>query len=116
MSVCSGVRTVLFTPPSSLISLQSRTHSGLVRAGGGPGRNCEPLSRTHGVTLPHWVEPGSTVMTYTPGAVTGRYVFGASARSLVRMVTISVPTFSPTATPSVLALPSGMAPSDLANA
>ena len=72
MSVCSAVRTVLFLPPTSMTSPQSRAHSPLASAGGGPGRNCEGRSSTHGVTFPQCDETGSVVTTYTPGDVTGR--------------------------------------------
>ena len=41
------------TRPRSLTSLKPAVYSALVNAGGGPGRNCEPLSRAKGVTLGH---------------------------------------------------------------
>ena len=63
MAVCSGVRWVLFLPPSALISLKSRAHVSLVRLGGGPGRNWSPLVITQGLRLPQWGTAGTTVGT-----------------------------------------------------
>src|SRR5262249_14915685 len=68
-----------------------RIHSALVSAGGGPGLNCEPGSRTHGVTLPQCVETGNGVTVYTPGAVTGRQALGAVAASLARSCPVAGP-------------------------
>src|SRR5512132_3186927 len=58
IAVCSGVRWLLSFPPSALISLKSRFHTSLVRAGGGPGRNSSPLVITHGRRLPQWGTAG----------------------------------------------------------
>src|SRR2546430_362590 len=57
-SVWSAVRVVLSKAPRSLTWLKAANHSGLVRAGGGPGRNCEPLWRHQGVTCGHWGAAG----------------------------------------------------------
>src|ERR1700739_4557585 len=56
-SVSAGVRVLLVADPISLISLKSRVYRGLVNAGGGPGRNCEPSRRKKGCTVP---QPGSS--------------------------------------------------------
>src|SRR5438132_1064289 len=47
--VWSAVRTVLSLLPSALASLNAAAYSGLVRAGGGPGRNWELLVTANGV-------------------------------------------------------------------
>src|SRR5437764_6121605 len=47
--VWSAVRTVLSLLPSALVSLNAAAYSGLVRAGGGPGRNWELLVTAKGV-------------------------------------------------------------------
>jgi hypothetical protein len=44
------VRAVLLTLPSALASLNAAAYSGLVSAGGGPGRNWVLLSVANGVT------------------------------------------------------------------
>src|SRR5438132_1556808 len=57
-SVWSAVRAVLSIEPRSLIMLKAAVYSGLVSAGGGGGRNCEPLCRQKGVTWGHWGATG----------------------------------------------------------
>jgi hypothetical protein len=52
--VWSAVRAVLLTLPSALASLNAAAYSGLVSAGGGPGRNCALLSMAKGVTFGTW--------------------------------------------------------------
>src|SRR5437588_419476 len=47
--VWSGVRAEPVARPSALASLNAAAYSGLVRAGGGPGRNCELLATANGV-------------------------------------------------------------------
>src|SRR5262245_39140773 len=69
MSVCSFVRLVLVWLPSSRIWLKSSVQVVESRVGGGAGRNCDPLSITHGFTPPKFELTGITVGTYWPGAV-----------------------------------------------
>ena len=73
ISVWSGVRAlgvVMSSPPSALISLKSAAYAVLVTGSGGPGRNCEPLVSTNGVTAPH-VAPNASgwsgVKRHSPG-------------------------------------------------
>src|SRR5215207_1394312 len=49
-SVWSAVRVEPVALPSALASLNAAAYSGLVRAGGGPGRNWALLSVANGVT------------------------------------------------------------------
>src|SRR5215470_8240761 len=109
IAVCSGVRCVLFFPPSALISLKSRVHVWLVKAGGGPGRNWSGRSMTHGVRFPQCGTAGITVGTYEPGVVCGRYVSGATLPSLAHDASTAVAACSPTVMPLVFACPSGTA-------
>jgi len=48
--VCSAVRLLLLRLPISRISFKSLVHVSELSAGGGPGRNCEPVPITHGVS------------------------------------------------------------------
>src|SRR5947208_13019175 len=52
-SVCSRVRVALFFPPIARISARSRDQTSVLRAGGGPGRNCVVSRMNHGLTLPN---------------------------------------------------------------
>src|SRR5262245_829682 len=49
MSVCSAVRLVLLSPPSSPLSFTSLVQVSESRAGGGGGRNCDALVMIQGV-------------------------------------------------------------------
>src|SRR5262245_35629766 len=78
ISVCSAVRVVLSMAPSSLTWLKAAVYSALVRAGGGGGRNCEPLFKANGSTSG---QPGRTaeaksggVGCQSPGSLPGVYV------------------------------------------
>jgi hypothetical protein len=56
IAVCSGERTVLFTAPYALISLNSLAHLLLESAGGGSTRNCDGLLSMNGfITANHGV-------------------------------------------------------------
>src|SRR5262245_9155220 len=73
--VWSAVRTVLLTLPSALVSLNAAAYSGLVMAGGGPGRNWEVLATANGVisgtcTLVAGLKSGG-VGCHWPGSVLG---------------------------------------------
>ena len=50
ISVCSAVRSALFTRPSRLVSLKSAAHSSLSRRGGPSARNWSPRLSTNGLT------------------------------------------------------------------
>src|SRR4051794_7687914 len=52
--VWSGVRVVLLMLPIALVSLNAAAYSGLVSAGGGPGRNWVVLSIANGVIEGKW--------------------------------------------------------------
>src|SRR5688500_14931570 len=69
MSVCNCVRVDPFNEPICFTSLKSFVYRSVWSAGGGSGRNCEPLFKTKGVTLPH---PGSNagallILVHIPG-------------------------------------------------
>src|SRR5262249_38660888 len=73
--VWSAVRTVLSLLPSALTSLKSVAYSVLLRAGVGPGRDCELLSTADGVmkgtcTLPAALKSGG-VGCHWPGSLFG---------------------------------------------
>src|SRR3954451_13569288 len=91
--VWSAVRTVLLTLPSALASLNAAAYSGLVRAGGGPGRNWELLSTAYGVMSGTWALAAGLksggVGCHWPGSLLGGvYVTMALAPSLARKARI----------------------------
>src|SRR5260221_5017394 len=59
ITVCSAVRVVLVFWPRLFTSLMACAYAWLVKAGGGPGRNCVALLSTKGVTLPQVVNTGA---------------------------------------------------------
>src|SRR5579859_275805 len=75
ITVWSAVRVVLVAEPRLCTSLSAAAYSGLVKAGGGPGRNWLPLSRTNGVTCPQVVKTAAGkfggVGRKSPGFVPG---------------------------------------------
>jgi hypothetical protein len=73
--VWSGVRVEPVALPSALTSLSAAAYSGLVRAGGGGGRNWELLVTANGVmegtcTLPAGLKSGG-VGCHWPGSLFG---------------------------------------------
>src|SRR5438105_12486044 len=79
--VCSAVRVVLSTRPRLLTSLKAAAYSALSSAGGGAGRNCDPLVIAKGVTWGHCgASAGKNaggVGCQSPGLVPG--VYGTTA-------------------------------------
>src|SRR4051794_24542349 len=68
MWVCSGVRVVLVSEPSCLISFRSAAYSGLVSAYGPVVRNCEELCTMNGTAFAtHGVGSHRKVPTVDPG-------------------------------------------------
>src|SRR5688572_21230003 len=74
-SIWSAVRVALLREPSSLTWFKASVYSALVSAGGGGGRNCEPLCSAKGVTKGQWGLAGGPkaggVGCQSPGAVPG---------------------------------------------
>src|SRR6266516_2048336 len=58
MTVWSAVRVVLVFWPRALTSFKAPAYAALVTAGGGAGRNWEPLPITNGVTFAQPVKTG----------------------------------------------------------
>src|SRR5437762_3188594 len=73
--VWSGVRVEPVARPSALASLNAAAYSGLVRAGGGPGRNWELLVTANGVISGTWALAAGlksgAVGCHWPGSVFG---------------------------------------------
>src|SRR3982750_2062493 len=102
--VWSAVRAALTVLPRLFTSLKSAAYSALVRAGGGPGRNCEGKLITQGVTCASCgTSPGAN-----PGGG-GRHWPGASPPvkgggafrkpSVLRQAQIAAATVSPQSIP-----------------
>src|SRR5262245_31214424 len=74
-SVWSGVRAVLLRLPSALTSLKAAAYSGLVKAGGGGGRNWALLATAKGVMSGTWALAAGAkfggVGCHWPGSVLG---------------------------------------------
>src|SRR6266540_1262024 len=115
--VCSSLRTLLFAAPYALIWLNASTHSPLWSDGGGSGRNWSTLCRMKGRTFPTHGTSGAANggvrrQTPGPGGSVGKGVLtaiGVIRPSPLRRAMMSFAAWSPTACPSVLACPGGIA-------